>query len=188
VHALVGAPYVDHGHNNLPRRAIIPRMDDPTAAVKAALDNLDVPFEVIDIDPEFADTVNFCARYGIPLERSANAIVVTSKNEPRQYACCVVLATTRLDVNHTVRRLMGVKKLSFAGADETAALTGMRIGGVTPVALPEGMPVYVDARVMEPDWIVIGSGSRSSKIKLSPDVFTRTPATEIVEGLAVPAN
>ena len=158
---------------------------DAENAVRAALDALGVAYEIIDIEPDFADTAAFCERYGIPPERSANAIVVASKGEPRRHACCLVLATTRLDVNHAVRRLLGVKKLSFAGAEETAALTGMMIGGVTPGALPDAIPIYVDARVMEPDWVVIGSGSRSSKIKLSPEFFRTAPHTTIVEGLAV---
>ena len=106
-------------------------MDDRDEAgierrVAAALDRLGVPYEVLPIDPAFADTAQFCAKYGVPLDRSANTIVVASKKEPKQYAACVVLATTRLDVNHAVKNLMGVARLSFASADETKAVTGMR--------------------------------------------------------------
>ena len=157
------------------------------ARVATALAGLGVAHEVLAIDPAFADTAQFCERYGIPLERSANTIVVGSKKEPRQYAACVVLATTRLDVNHTVRKVMGVSRLSFATAEETRALTGMMIGGVTVFALPADMPIYVDARVMAPDWIILGGGSRSTKVKATPEVLRRLPNTQIVEGLALDA-
>jgi len=97
----------------------------------------------------------------------------------------VLLATTRLDVNKCVRKKMGVKKCSFASADETKALTGMEIGGVTALGLPESLPLWIDSKVMQCDYIILGGGSRSIKIKVSPAVFDLTPNTEIVEGLAL---
>ena len=155
--------------------------------VVEVLGRLGVPYERIEIDPAFADTAAFCAKYGSPLERAGNTIIVASKKEPRQYAACVVLATTRLDVNHAVRTLMGASKVSFASADETMALTGMLLGGVTVFALPEDLPIYVDEKLMALDWIVLGSGSRSSKIKTSPEVFRRLPNARIVAGLSTGA-
>ncbi len=102
--------------------------------VGEVLAGLGLPYEVVRIDPAYADTTQFCERYGFPMEQSANTIIVGSKKEPRQYAACVVKATTRLDVNHAVRKLMGVSRLSFATAEETMAITGMMIGGVTVFA------------------------------------------------------
>ena len=153
--------------------------------VMEVLGRLGVPYEWIEIDPAFADTAAFCAKYGSPLERAGNTIIAASKKEPRQYAACVVLATTRLDVNHAVRSLMGVSKVSFASADETMALTGMLLGGVTVFALPEDLPIYVDDKLLALDWLILGSGSRSSKIKISPEVFRRLPNTRVVPGLAL---
>jgi len=159
-------------------------VDPSDAAVRAVLEGLGVPYEIITIDPDFADTAQFCEKYGIPLEQSANTIIVASKKEPKQYCACLVLATTRLDVNHSVKKLMSVSRVSFAGADETAALTGQRIGGVTVFALPENLPIYVDERVMTPAWIIVGGGGRSTKVKIAPDVLRRLPNVSVVEGLA----
>jgi prolyl-tRNA editing enzyme YbaK/EbsC (Cys-tRNA(Pro) deacylase) len=162
--------------------------DDVTARVRASLDGLGVPYEVMSIDPDFADTAQFCAKYGIPLDHSANTIIVASKKEPKQYCACVVLATTRLDVNHTVKKLMGASRVSFASADETMALTGMRIGGVTVFALPPDVPLYVDDRLMALDWLILGGGGRDTKIRTSPEVFRRMPNTSVVPGLATDAD
>jgi len=161
-------------------------MTDPEAAVLAALARLGVDYERLDCDPEAADTAVFCARYGIPADRSANTILVASKKEPKVYAACVVLATTSLDVNHAVRSLLGVSRLSFASAEETIAVTGMLVGGVTPFGLPDRLPVYVDEAVTAPEWIVLGGGGRSSKIKLSPAALRRVPGLQVVPGLARP--
>jgi len=155
------------------------------AAVRAVLDGAGARYEVMACDPAFADTAELCARYGIDPGDSANAILVASRREPKVYALCLVLATTRLDVNHTVADLLGVKKLSFADAEETARLTGMVLGGVTPFGIPEGLPVYVDARVVGRPTVIVGGGSRSSKIRVDPEVFRRLPGCRVVEALAM---
>lgn len=163
------------------------QLDDVERRVVEVLDRLGVPYELLPIDPDFADTAAYCEKYGVPLDRSGNTIIVASKKEPKQHAACVVKATTRLDVNHAVRDLMGVSRLSFASAEETRALTGMMIGGVTVFALPEGLPIYVDDRLMLHDWIILGSGSRASKIRASPEVLRRVPGARVVPGLALDA-
>src|SRR5262249_20867387 len=140
--------------------------------------------EVITIDPAFADTAAFCERYGYQPARSANTILVASKKEPKRYAVCVVLATTQLDVNHHVRGLLDVSRVSFAGADEMQSVLGMEVGGVTPFGLPPGMPLYVDARVLAWDWVILGGGGRDTKIRVSPAVLALLGG-ETVEGLAV---
>ena len=158
---------------------------DSAARVVTALEDLGARYEVIEIDPDFADTAAFCAKYGYPLEVSGNTIIVASRREPVQYSACLVKASNRLDVNRAVRKLMGVRKLSFATPEQTMALTGMAIGGVTPLALPHEVPIYVDEKVMQLDYVILGSGSRSSKIRVSPDALRGVPNTQVVAGLSV---
>ncbi len=154
--------------------------------MRRQLDELGVAYELLPCDPALADTAAFCAAYGFSPEDSANTILVAGKADPTRYVACVVLATTRLDVNRVVRTRLGVRKASFAAAEETRALTGMEIGGVTPFGLPADVPVWVDAAVMGRERIVLGGGSRSSKVVAGPDVLRALPGVEIVEGLAAP--
>jgi prolyl-tRNA editing enzyme YbaK/EbsC (Cys-tRNA(Pro) deacylase) len=159
------------------------------AAVRERVAGLAMPgVEVIDCDPELADTAAFCAAYGYALEDSANAIVVIGKSDPPRFALCLVLATTRLDVNKTVRARLGSRKASFASADTTTDLTGMAIGGVTPFAIPAGLPIWVDAAVMTRDRIVVGGGSRACKVVGPPVMLLELDAVEVIEGLATPAT
>jgi prolyl-tRNA editing enzyme YbaK/EbsC (Cys-tRNA(Pro) deacylase) len=152
--------------------------------VLAAMDAAGISYEVMEIDPALADTAAFCEAYDIPLENSGNAILVASRKPEGHNAVCLVLATTRLDVNNAVRKKLGVRKVSFAPADETMDLTGQEIGGVTAFGLPEGLPVWVDSRVVDRPWVIIGAGSRSAKIKLDPSQFDTLEGFEIVEDLA----
>jgi prolyl-tRNA editing enzyme YbaK/EbsC (Cys-tRNA(Pro) deacylase) len=163
----------------------VTRRDLLHPSVAAHLDRLGLKaFEVMECDPALADTAAFVEAYGIPLERSANTIVVASKGAEPTYVACIVLATTSLDVNRVVRREMGVRKASFAGADAVRDLTGMEIGGVTPFGLPDDLPILVDARVMEPDWIILGGGNRSSKLRIAPSALSALPSLRVVDGLA----
>jgi prolyl-tRNA editing enzyme YbaK/EbsC (Cys-tRNA(Pro) deacylase) len=156
------------------------------SAVPAALARLGVAHEVMPCDPAAADTAVFCARYGVAPEDSANTILVAIKREPRRYVACVVLATTRLDVNHKLREVLGEKRLSFADAAESVAVTGMLVGGVTPFGLPDTVPVLADAAVMERPSIVLGGGGRDTKIRLAPAELRKLPGLQVVLGLAQP--
>jgi prolyl-tRNA editing enzyme YbaK/EbsC (Cys-tRNA(Pro) deacylase) len=142
--------------------------------------------ELFACDPALADTAAFCAAYGFAPEDSANTIVVVGKGSPAVYAACVVLATHRLDVNRVVKGRLG-RKSSFASPDETRALTGMEIGGVTAFGLPADLPLWVDAAVMDRKRIVLGGGSRSWKVIAPPAILLTLPNVEVVEGLAAPA-
>ena len=154
--------------------------------VSAALRANDVAFEVLPCDPELADTAAFCAHYGFSMEQAANTILVASKKvDPPRYAVCVVLGTTRLDVNRKVSELLGVKRLSFADADTTMELTGMMIGGVTAFGIT-GLPVYVDSAVLDQPKVVMGGGNRSSKLLIDPRELAKVPGVEVVQDLARP--
>jgi prolyl-tRNA editing enzyme YbaK/EbsC (Cys-tRNA(Pro) deacylase) len=144
-------------------------------------------YEIWPCDPELADTARFCEHYGVAPENSANAILVRSKTGPTKFVLCVVLATHRLNTNHTVRKKMGARKVSFASAEETREMTGMEIGGVTPLCLPADLAVWIDAAVMDCDYVVLGGGNRSSKIKVDPQILLLQAGAEVVPELAKPA-
>jgi prolyl-tRNA editing enzyme YbaK/EbsC (Cys-tRNA(Pro) deacylase) len=156
--------------------------------VRAALEGWQSSNEVLvaPIDAELADTAAFCAAYDVGLDVSANCVVVAGKREgTTRYAACLVLATTRADVNSTVRRLLDVRKASFAPMAEAVELTGMEYGGITPIGLPAGWPIYVDAAVVAAPAVVIGSGIRSSKIVIPGRLLPELPAAVVVDGLGI---
>jgi len=158
--------------------------DDLRQHVLDAVERSGADYERMECDPELADTAAFCAHYDIPLSRSANAIMLASKRPPNVHAVFLVLATTRLDVNGMARKLMDVRKVSFAHPDVTVEETGMVMGGVTPFGLPHHLPVYVDAAVMDQSWVIVGGGTRDLKLKINPEVFSTMDTVTIVTGLA----
>jgi prolyl-tRNA editing enzyme YbaK/EbsC (Cys-tRNA(Pro) deacylase) len=170
---------------------VVPALDhaellaEPVAKALAALAGTLDAVGVAEIDPELADTAAFCERYDVALAQSANCVVIAGRREgePR-YAACVVLATTRADVNGMARRQLNVRKASFAPMADAVAQTGMEYGGITPIGLPAGWPVLVDAAVAATPAVVVGSGLRRSKLILAGADLARLPGAVVLDGLA----
>ena len=142
---------------------------------------------VAEIDPELADTAAFCEAYSSPPEYSANCVVVSGRRSGEvRYAACLVLATTRADVNGVVKRRLDVRKASFAPMDEAVSLTGMEYGGITPLGLPADWPVLIDAAVVAAGPVVVGSGLRRSKLVLDGASLPTLPMAQVVDGMAMP--
>lgn len=153
--------------------------------VRAALEAASIHYSPIPCREEWADTAEFCANYGIAPEEACNAIIVVVKTTPKKYVACLVRADTKLDVNHRVAAEVGFKRLSFASFEEAAELSGQAIGGVTIVGLPAGIPVLIDAHVLERPSIIVGGGNRTSKIRVEPHELLKLPDSRATE-IAVP--
>ncbi|GAA5155535.1 YbaK/EbsC family protein [Pseudonocardia eucalypti] len=159
----------------------------PVADVIAGLGPAAAGIQVAEIDPELADTAAFCERYQVPLDESANCVLIAGKRAGEsRMAAALVLATTRADVNGAVRRLLDVRKASFASRDAATGGTGMEYGGITPLGLPAEWPVYLDAAVAAAPRVVIGSGVRRSKLVISGATLVGLPTVTVVDELAVP--
>ncbi len=142
---------------------------------------------VAEIDPELADTTKFCDAYDVPLEVSANCVVIAGRRGgDTRVAACMVLATSRADVNGVVRRRLDVRKASFLSMDEAVATSGMEYGGITPLGLPSAWPILVDAAVAELPYAIVGSGVRRSKLAIPGSVLAGWPSAEVVPGLGQP--
>jgi prolyl-tRNA editing enzyme YbaK/EbsC (Cys-tRNA(Pro) deacylase) len=149
--------------------------------VAAALDHV-VGARVAEIDAELADTAAFCEAYDVAPEASANCVVVEGRRgDEVTLAAVMVLATDRADINRVVRRHLGVRKISFADQARAQELTGMQQGGITPVGLPEGWPVLVDARVVEAGPVVIGAGVRGAKLLVHGSALAELPGAVVLE-------
>jgi prolyl-tRNA editing enzyme YbaK/EbsC (Cys-tRNA(Pro) deacylase) len=156
----------------------------PVAAALAAVGDGAASVQVAEIDPDLADTAAFCETYGVPLERSANCVVLAARRSgATQLAACLVLATTRADVNGLARRTLEARKASFASMDEAVAATGMEYGGITPIGLPPDWPLLVDAAVAASGQAVVGSGVRRSKLLLPGALLAALPGAQVLDGL-----
>ena len=141
---------------------------------------------VVEIDPSLADTAALTEAYGLPLEASGNCVVVGGRRDGVQrVAACVVRADSRADVNNAVKRRLDVRKASFLAVDQAVSETGMEYGGITPVGLPAGWRLFVDASLTGASVVVLGSGLRRSKLLLPGPLLADLPDAEVVTGLGI---
>jgi prolyl-tRNA editing enzyme YbaK/EbsC (Cys-tRNA(Pro) deacylase) len=174
---------------NLPAAPALDRPDLLAPPVAAALQELAGKLSadqvgVAEIDPAVADTAAFCERYGVALSESANCVVVAGRRDGQtRMAACMVLATTRADVNGLVKRELDVRKASFAATETAVELTGMEFGGITPIGLPAEWPLFIDEAVASTDWVIIGSGLRRSKLTLPGAAVAALPGAVVLAGL-----
>lgn len=154
--------------------------------VSEAIKKYGINAEAMACDPSLADTASFLEHYGFTADNTCNAILGIGKSNPPKYACCVVLANSKVDINKKFSELIQVKRVSFASGEQTLELTGMEIGGVTAVGLPYDMPIFIDAEVMRVPQVVLGGGNRSSKLLIDPHELKKIPQVQIIEGLGIP--
>jgi len=144
---------------------------------------------VVEIDPELADTAAMTEAYDVPLDASANCVVVAGRRDGEErIAACVVRADTRADVNNLVKRALDVRKASFLSMARAVEESGMEYGGITPVGLPADWRLLVDSRVLEIDAAIIGSGVRRSKLLLPGALLAELPDAEVLDDLGRPLH
>jgi prolyl-tRNA editing enzyme YbaK/EbsC (Cys-tRNA(Pro) deacylase) len=143
---------------------------------------------VAEIDPTFSDTAAFCEHYKVRPEQAANCVVLEAKRADRSwFAACLILATTRADVNNLARRTLDAKRVSFAPMDEAVATTQMEYGGITPVGLPANWPILIDKAVVDTELVLVGGGIRKSKLVLPGSLLSQLSNAQVLEGLGRPS-
>ena len=152
--------------------------------VALALEEFGIVYELLNIDPDLADTAAFCVKYNCPLEYSGNTIIVASKKSSERYVACIIQPSCSLNVNQVVIQPMDTRKASFASSEKVTQLTGMMIDGVTPFGLPQDMPRYADEELRTIDYVVLGSGDRSTKVKIAGCELNEIPNICFVTGLS----
>ena len=162
------------------------RFDLVPVVIQTAIKKLGLEdrISVVEIDPNIADTAAFCEQYEWPLEQSANCVVVEAKRGEKKWkAACMVLGTTRADINGLVRQHLDAKRVSMAPMEETLAEAQMEYGGITPIGLPEEWPILIDSTIIPLEQVVIGGGNRSSKLIVSGEILKNLPNAVVLENL-----
>lgn len=184
------SPSISAGVHTLATLTTVPALDrpdlvaPPVATLLASWAHA-AEVGVVEIDPANSETSATVDIYGVPLDAGANCVVIAGKREgTERIAACVVRGDTRADVNNRVKRLLDVRKCSFLDHERAVTETGMAYGGITPVGVPTGWRLLVDARVPATPLMLIGSGIRGSKLILPGRLLGELPGAEVVEDLA----
>ncbi len=142
---------------------------------------------VAEIDPNLSDTAAFCEHYKVGMYEAANCVVLEAKRADKTwFAACVILGSTRADINGLARRTLDARRVSFAPMEKAVQETAMEYGAITPVGLPTNWSVIIDKAVVDSEYVTIGSGVRKSKLVVSGKFLASLPNVQVLEGLGQP--
>jgi prolyl-tRNA editing enzyme YbaK/EbsC (Cys-tRNA(Pro) deacylase) len=146
-------------------------------AVRALLQSAGVAFVEKQHEPTYTSEQSALAR-GEPLEIGAKALVIKTDG---QYRLFVLPANRRVD-SQAIKRLLGVKKMRFADADELLTLTGLVPGSVPPFGPPVlELPLLADPGLMANEKIAFNAGSLTTSIIMQSADYQRVCGAQWLE-------
>jgi Cys-tRNA(Pro)/Cys-tRNA(Cys) deacylase len=144
-----------------------------------------VRYEVLSFPDTIHSAVGVAAYYGLPpAQVYKTLVVVLAQSQP----ALVLIAGDREIELKRLAQALGAKKLRMATQREAEVWTGLKVGGISALALfHRGFPVYIDRAAAALDEIIVSAGQRGMDIRLTiPDLVRVTGAT-FVEATMLPA-
>lgn len=140
---------------------------------------------IVEIDPQYSDSANFCEQFKVDLQLATNCVIVEARRgDQRWFAAVLIPASSRADINGIARRTLGARSVSFAPMEVAVRESGMEYGGITPIGLPGEWPLLIDAAVMHSDVRILGAGKRCAKLVVPGNILKELPSSVILENLA----
>ena len=141
----------------------------------------DVPHEIVQLPRRITIAAELPDALGVPASACAIAHLVVADGRPH----VLVLAAGSTWSARRVVRALRVRSVRRADAAETSAATEFTSGLVSPVGLPDGLPVLVDAEVARGDVVYTAVGETTTALKIrGRDLLTAAAAT--VDAIAEP--
>lgn len=135
------------------------------------LEGKKVPYEAITYDASERDAEKIAVQLGVPPEQVFKTLVVAAPKDgrsPQKPLLVVIPANRQLDLKK-LAKLINVKKLKMATHQQAEEMTGLQVGGISPLALiNKGFAIYLDELAAERAQIYISAGERGTQIKLAP--------------------
>lgn len=149
----------------------------PNSPVAAALDRLRIPYRLFTHPGPIMSLAQAAAERGQRPEQVVRSILFRLEQE--RFAMVLVAGAAQVDWR-TLRKHLGRSRLTTASEAEVLAVTGYQIGAVSPLGLPQPLPVYVDEGVAAEAEISLGSGVRGTTVILrSADLLKALPDAEL---------
>ena len=143
-----------------------------TRAIKFLKQNK-VPFDILKYDHTEKGAAFAAQATGVPLERTIKTLVVDTG--PKSYHLALVAGDRQLSLKK-MAKACAVKRVAMADTRTAERLTGYLIGGISPFATRQRLPVIMDASILNFARVAINAGQRGTLLAMTP--------TDIMEILA----
>jgi Cys-tRNA(Pro)/Cys-tRNA(Cys) deacylase len=134
------------------------------------LESRGVSYEPVVFPETIHDALGVAAHAGLPPEmvyKTLVALVVDPPHPGRPQPLLVMIGAGRTLDLKKMARARGAKRVEMAPQREAERLTGLKVGGISALALVDrGFPVYVDAAARGLDEVVVSAGQRGLNLRL----------------------
>ena len=140
--------------------------------VTRMLDAQGISYTAHVLPPEKLGALEAAHSMGVPPERVFKTIVVL-RDKPKKPLLAVVAGPATVDLK-LLAALVGEKKIHLPTEREAEQITGLKAGGISPLALiNRGFQVFIDDAATNFDTIFISGGQRGLNIELPVEALAR---------------
>jgi len=130
------------------------------------LDQHKIPYEVVEFSDELRDAEVIAEVLGIPPHLVYKTLVVQPESKPDKPFLVMIASDRRLDLKK-LAALSGEKKVRMAAHKDAEALTGLKVGGISALALMQkNWIVYLDQPATEHQHILVSAGQRGVDLRV----------------------
>lgn len=150
------------------------------------LDAAHIAYEVFEFSPELHSVADIAPIIGVPADHVFKTLVAVA---PTKRPLLVMVPGDReLDLK-LVAAAVGVRKTRMASQREAETLTGLRVGGISALALlNRGFGVYLDRGAQGLPFVVVSAGRRGTNLRLSVDDLVRVTGARLIDATLLPGG
>jgi Cys-tRNA(Pro)/Cys-tRNA(Cys) deacylase len=127
-----------------------------------------IPYEVFEYDNSFHDAQEVAEILGLPNFMLYKTLIVEAINDPSQVKPFVALVPSHERLNlKKLAAVIGIKKAKMVSHKDAEALTGLQVGGISPLALTsKNWKMFIDRQATELQHVVISAGQRGFQLRV----------------------
>lgn len=146
------------------------------------LEQQNIPYEAITYgDPDaFHDAEEVAEMLGVPVEIVYKTLVVELAGSSKP--CLALIAADRsLDLKR-LAAVVGAKKANMAAHKDAERLTGLRVGGISALALThKNWPVFIDQPALENEHLLVSAGQRGTQLRVPTAALVRLVQAKVAD-------
>lgn len=145
------------------------------------LEKHNIPYEVTEFPDTERDAETIAEILGVPAYMVYKTLVVQPIETGKKPLLAIIAADRQLDLKK-LAAVSGHKKVTMAAHKEAEALTGLKVGGISALALThKNWPVYLDQPAMQLEHILVSAGQRGLDLRVPTAALIRVLNAKVAE-------
>ncbi len=151
-----------------------------TNNVTRFLDGKKIPYRIFELPVEKLGAEETAEALGVPLELIYKSIVLL-REKPGKPILAVVPGTHNVNLK-AVAAAVAEKKMRLSTLVEAEKLTGLQVGGISPLALiNKGFTILLDSSAEQHEHIHVSGGQRGLNVRLSVKALVEVTRAMVVK-------